>query len=257
MMKSAEVKKRIKQSRPLRWAQDYASPILKDLPIETWPGPIATLYNVRVPGNIPQLEAPTAECGSNINIILRLMKQCLSLEGNIAECGVYQAATLIPMGLYLKQNKIPRVAIGFDSFEGFDSLVNVEIQLGGTEDKQKKVGGFGDTSSERILRKVRCLGIQDQVTLVKGYFHDTLTQKKDEKFCFVHLDCDIYDSYKYCLEFFYPRLSAGGVILLDEYNDPAWPGCNKAVDEFLLEKREKLEMIEDHNHLKYFVRKLS
>ena len=69
--------------------------------------------------------------------------------------------------------------------------------------------------------------------LVSGYFRDTLQEFSELRFSFVHLDCDIYASYMECLEFFYPRLAPGGIILLDEYNDPPWPGCNKAVDEFL------------------------
>ena len=76
-----------------------------------------------------------------------------------------------------------------------------------------------------------------------------------EKFCFASLDCDIYESYKECLEFFYPRLVPGGVVLFDEYNDPPWPGCNKAVDEFLADKPEQLEEIESDNFIKYFFRK--
>ena len=61
---------------------------------------------------------------------------------------------------------------------------------------------------------------------------------------------------KFGLEFFYPRVTSGGVILFDEYNDPPWPGCNKAVDEFLADKPETLQEIERDNHVKYFIRKL-
>ena len=58
-----------------------------------------------------------------------------------------------------------------------------------------------------------------------------------------------------CLEFFYPRMSQGGIILIDEYNDPSWPGCNKAVDEFIQTNSAKLSRIEDNNYVKYFIKK--
>ncbi len=93
------------------------------------------------------------------------------------------------------------------------------------------------------------------VELNKGYFSDTLTRCADELFSFVHLDCDLYGSYKDCLEFFYPRLSDGGIVLLDEYDDPPWPGCNKAVDEFLTDKPERLQSIKRQNYVKYYFRK--
>ncbi len=63
------------------------------------------------------------------------------------------------------------------------------------------------------------------------------------------------EPYKECLQFFYPRMVAGGILLLDEYNDPPWPGCNKAVDEFLAGKPEHLQVIERNNYQKwYFVK---
>lgn len=46
-------------------------------------------------------------------------------------------------------------------------------------------------------------------------------------------------------------------MLLDEYNDPPWPGCNKAVDEFLIGKRETLELIERDYYQKWFFVKRS
>jgi hypothetical protein len=89
------------------------------------------------------------------------------------------------------------------------------------------------------------------VEIVAGHFEKTLVYFADKRFCFVHLDCDL----RCCLDFFYPRVVPGGIILLDEYDDPAWSGCNVAVDEFLPGKPEKLEEISRDNHLKYFIRK--
>jgi O-methyltransferase len=71
----------------------------------------------------------------------------------------------------------------------------------------------------------------------------------------VHLDCVIYESYMQCLKFFYPRLVRGGVIVVDEYNDPPWPGCTQAVDEFLANKPEKLKELTSDNQIKYYLRK--
>jgi O-methyltransferase len=102
---------------------------------------------------------------------------------------------------------------------------------------------------------MRQFGITEQVSLVKGYFNETLAKYADQRFCFVHLDCVIYESYKSCIEFFYPRMVGGGVILLDEYGDPPWPGCARAVDGYLADKPEKLAEISSDNQTKYYVRK--
>jgi len=47
----------------------------------------------------------------------------------------------------------------------------------------------------------------------------------------LRLDTDFYDSTKHELEHFYPRVSEGGVVIIDDYGH--WLGCRKAVDEFL------------------------
>jgi hypothetical protein len=67
------------------------------------------------------------------------------------------------------------------------------------------------------------------------------------------LDCDLYSSYKIGLEYFYLRMVPGGVILFDEYNDPPWPGCNQAVDEFLSARPETPQMIASDGYQKYYL----
>jgi hypothetical protein len=224
--------------------------------VQEWPGFYGRAQGIQVASMNKSLAVRTAECGSNIRIILKLLSSVAALPGDVAECGVYQGATLVPEALYLHQNKLSKTLFGCDSFEGFDEAVLSEIALGGSNDPQKKLGGFSDTSYALIVEKLRRLGLQDRVRLLKGYFEKTLPQLSDHNFCFVHLDCDLYDSYKTCLEFFYPRLVTGGIILFDEYNDPPWPGCNKAVDEFFDDKSEKPIEIESENYVKYYIQKV-
>ena len=145
---------------------------------------------------------------------------------------------------------------GLDSFEGFSESVKIDIGLGGTHDTQKKVGGFSQTSYRYVRNKVKMFGLDAEVEVIKGFFQNSLSSLRDRQFSFVHLDCDLYESYKTCLEFFYPRMSRGGIILLDEYDDPPWPGCNKAVDEFLSGKLEKCAVIQRDNYVKYYIEKI-
>jgi hypothetical protein len=48
----------------------------------------------------------------------------------------------------------------------------------------------------------------------------------------VHLDVDLYEPTLACLEYFYSRLAAGGVIICDDYGAPLFPGARRAWDEF-------------------------
>ena len=223
--------------------------------IERLPGWIGTLHSIKVPANVEPNPQESPAGSANIRMIFQLLETTLPLPGNVAECGVWQGSTLLPTGLFLRRRAPAKRLVGFDSFQGLNETVSRDVVLGGDDDERKRVGGFSNTSYEAVNQKVREFGLAETATLVPGYFQDTLAAYADWRFCFVHLDCVIYESYKACLEFFYPRLVAGGVILLDEYNDPPWPGCTLAVDEFLADKPEKLTEIKSDNHVRYYLRK--
>ena len=67
------------------------------------------------------------------------------------------------------------------------------------------------------------------IGFVKGLYEDTL--HVDEPVAFAHIDCDWYDSVKLCIERLADRMSAGGIMLFDDYH--SFQGCRKAVDEWL------------------------
>ncbi len=224
--------------------------------IEDLPGWIGSLHSIKVPANVEPNPEQSPAGSANIRIIFQLLESTLGLAGNVAECGVWQGSTLLPTALFLRRRAPRKRLFGFDSFQGLNETVARDVWMGGGDDERKQVGGFSNTSYEAVSQRVREFGLADTAALVPGYFQDTLTGYANETFCFVHLDCVIYESYRTCLEFFYPRLVPGGVILLDEYKDPPWPGCTLAVDEFLADKPEKLTEIMSDNHIRYYLRKL-
>jgi O-methyltransferase len=226
-------------------------------PISNWPKWASDLLEINTPGNLPHKVALSAAGGSDINIILALLDRTCDVPGDVAECGVFKGGTLASIALYLRDNRLAKHVFGLDSFRGFDESVQKDIALGGAADAEKRVGGFEATSLAGVRAKLAGLGLLDAVTLIPGYFAETLQKLPERKFSFVHLDCDIYDSYRQTMEYFYHRMSSGGIILLDEYDDPPWPGCNLAVDEFLADKPEKPVVIQMDNYEKYYIQKNS
>ena len=224
-------------------------------PITSWPGFVGVIHDIRVPRGVRPQPVSSPAGYANINIILALVERAASVPGDQAECGVFRGSTLVPTAIFLKQRNIKKHVFGFDSFQGFDESVEKDMALGGSKDQQRKVGGFSETSQELVNGKLKMFGVDKNVTLVPGYFRDSLVRAADKRFSFVHLDCDTYDSYKDCLSFFYLRLNAGGIVLFDEYNDPAWPGCNIAIDEYLADKPEKPQRIERDNFQKFYIEK--
>ena len=45
---------------------------------------------------------------------------------------------------------------------------------------------------------------------------------------FVHLDVDLYEPTRACLDYFLPRLSPGGFVICDDYGAPTFPGAARA-----------------------------
>jgi hypothetical protein len=74
-----------------------------------------------------------------------------------------------------------------------------------------------------------------KIHIHEGLFPATAEPIRDEKFAFVHLDVDIYQSTLDGLEFFYPRLSPGGLLLSHDYQ----PGSTVAAafDHYFADKK--------------------
>jgi predicted O-methyltransferase YrrM len=75
-----------------------------------------------------------------------------------------------------------------------------------------------------------------------GVFPRTTKGLEKERFSVVHIDVDLYQGAKDCLEFFVPRMAKGGTLILDDYYGRGCPGARKATDDFLA-KSTKLAMV--------------
>ena len=77
------------------------------------------------------------------------------------------------------------------------------------------------------------------VSIHKGWIPDVFATAPiaTEKFAFLHVDVDLYEPTKACLDYFFARLSPGGVIFISNYNVSHWPGSIQAVDEFVAKNR--------------------
>jgi hypothetical protein len=75
------------------------------------------------------------------------------------------------------------------------------------------------------------------LTLVKGFFADTLPFNDSKQIALLNIDGDLYQSYRDCLSNLFHKLSSGGVILFDDFGEEgreqSFPGARRAVKEFL------------------------
>jgi O-methyltransferase len=158
-----------------------------------------------------------------------------NIDGSIAEVGVYKGNTAKLMHDLAPERRIYL----FDTFEGF----NQKDLKAETKSIAKDI--FKDTSLEYVKDFV---GTDDKVIYCEGYFPETSKYvMKNEKFALVHIDCDLYEPIKASLEFFYPRMAKGGLIIIHDYASGFWPGATKAVDQFVQNIQESPVLIPDRS----------
>ncbi len=144
-----------------------------------------------------------------------------NISGAFAEVGVYQGETARMIHEIVPERSFHL----FDTFEGF---AKEDLKLEHASNPNLTTD-FSDTTVEQVKKFIDG---NVNVLFHPGYFPSTAEKLKDEKYAFVHLDADLYQPTLTGLQYFYPRLTPGGLILVHDYNH-TWSGVTKAVDEFI------------------------
>ena len=93
-----------------------------------------------------------------------------------------------------------------------------------------------------------CTGYPEaRLHLVQGLVEDTVPAQAPGEIALLRLDTDWYESTRHELAHLYPRLVAGGVLIIDDYG--AWEGCRRAVDEYFAEQPLDLYPVDDTGRL--------
>ncbi|WP_417911633.1 TylF/MycF/NovP-related O-methyltransferase [Candidatus Electronema sp. TJ] len=163
-------------------------------------------------------------------MLYQIMRLTENIPGDTAECGVYKGAgSYIICKLNQENKSFRRVHYLFDSFEGLSTPLK----------KDGKYWSKGDLSCPLDVLKDN-LSKFNKISIHKGWIPQCFSGVESSSFCFVHIDVDLYAPTLDSLNFFYSRMSRGGVILCDDYGCTTCPGATEAVDSFLEDKEEKM-----------------
>lgn len=156
-----------------------------------------------------------------------------NIKGDIAEAGVdYGDCSWIISHAFPN-----RKFFLYDTFSGFDKRdVDIEQDNNYTSSAFFKSTNYFrrsnfKTSMEQMEFVRQRLKNSDNAFFRKGYFPETALEETDRSFAFVSLDMDLYHPILKGIEFFYPRLSKGGYIIIHDYNHREFLGIKKAVEE--------------------------
>ena len=166
---------------------------------------------------------------------VQFLRHTLDLDGEVAECGAFRGLSSYLFCNYIRLATPDFKGEGyhiFDSFQGLSQPAEQDViskhEYGAVGTHFQPAGAF-QGSLETVKATLRDYPL---IEYHAGWIPKSFASTAERIYKFVHLDLDLYEPIKGAVEYFYPRLVKGGVIVIDEYGIPRWPGARKAVDEF-------------------------
>jgi hypothetical protein len=164
--------------------------------------------------------------------LARYFLHTLELDGARAECGVFQGFSAL--FACRAAAGLPRPFDGsdfhlIDSFAGFPKPREEDFipMRSGTEVRNAPAFNEGDAAVPLDQVKAAFRDFPG-VRFERGFIPDVLARLPETRWAFVHIDVDLHEPTLASLEYFYPRLATGGVIICDDYGSRLFPGARKA-----------------------------
>lgn len=149
--------------------------------------------------------------------------EATNVPGSIAELGTYRGDFAWQMNARFPK----RTLYLFDTFEGFDAR-DIAAERRKSQSKAQ-THDFGDTFEADVLAR---MPYEKSVVIRKGFFPETARGLESERYAAVSLDVDLYAPTLAGLQYFYPRLSEGGTIILHDYNSLRFDGVRRAAADY-------------------------
>jgi O-methyltransferase len=179
--------------------------------------------------------------------LVEQLRSVFDLTGDVVECGCFRGLSSWMICATLHEEAGGFDGRGFhifDSFAGLSNPVAADLPAPTHADQSRlndmmQPGGFA--CSEAAVRQN--LSAFHGITYHPGWLPDSLKCEAERSYRFIHVDVDLYEPTLGVLEYFYPRLVPGGLILTDDYG---WPGARQAFDEFCARHDLQVEELADN-----------
>jgi O-methyltransferase len=161
------------------------------------------------------------------------------VPGDFFEAGVWRGGAAILMRAILAayRDRTRRVWLA-DSFEGLPHP-DPERYPADAGDRHWELSPYLAVPMDEVKSNFARYGLLDErVRFLPGWFKDSLPSAPVDEIAVLRIDGDMYESTFEALTSLYPKLSAGGYVIIDDYG--ALPNCKTAVHDF-----RKMSRIED------------
>jgi O-methyltransferase len=165
-----------------------------------------------------------------------------AIPGSLVECGVWKGGSCMIMAMaLLARGDKERTIYLYDTFTGMPEPTDHDrIAWNGRPVREKweaDQAGRGHyftgwaVGADEVLRNLRSVGWPESRTVViEGDVGITLDRVQPDRIALLRLDTDWYESTAVELDRLYPRLTSGGVLIIDDYGH--FVGARKAVDDY-------------------------
>lgn len=155
--------------------------------------------------------------------LIKLAGVALQREGDFVECGVDRGGMSLALLTFYGQKLSDRRFWLFDTFQGL-----VDTQMNEVEQEKNL---FGKERYPDVYAQVRdTFSPFENVRIIRGAIPDTLDQYSGHEVAYLHIDMNVAYPEVKALDFFWPRISPGGVVVLDDYGFPRRTEQKKAMD---------------------------
>jgi hypothetical protein len=172
----------------------------------------------------------------------RFVEKTKNITGEIIECGVFKGASFCRFAMFrhilgLHEKKL----VGFDTFFDFPETSNEDDKE--LREEFMEIDGDRSISKEHLMEVLKNKNCENNVELVEGDINDTVPNfvrhNPSLNISLINLDVDVYEPTSTVLNYFFPLMSSGGIIILDNFN--SFPGETRAVTEYCKENKIEVE----------------
>lgn len=162
------------------------------------------------------------------------------IPGDFVECGVWRGGSMLAIAdTLVRLNDTSRRLWLYDTFEGMTPPTDEDKDFTGrsAESLCEEHGQEWVLAPLDVVKNTLSLAEypSTQITYVQGKVEDTLPGRIPGTIALLRLDTDWYESTRHELAHLYPRLSSGGILIIDDYGH--FIGAQKAVDEYVAENK--------------------
>ena len=204
---------------------------------------------------IKSVESHTQTSPERLLALIRAVEYTVKhqIPGDIVECGVWKGGSMMAIAKTLIQLGVTdRELYLYDTFDGMSPPTGNDVSLWGVNAKEEFQKFHEDNDDETDLFKMNIVPLDEVKTavfsvgydkkrfhFVKGKVEETIPGIIPNSIAILRLDTDWYSSTRHEMEHLFPRLSPGGVLIIDDYGE--WQGARAAVDEYI--KKNKLKIL--------------